>query len=70
MKWKLLVLEFFGDEFLFGMPQVFQKYMKLTKHPNSRGAFIKYVDNILRIFDHPPPSLTSFKAYVLLLNFI
>ena len=37
----MLNSEFLIDESLFGIPQVFQKYMKLTKHPNFRKKFVE-----------------------------
>ena len=37
----MLKLEFFVDEFLFGIPQAFQKCMELIKHPNFRKKFVE-----------------------------
>ena len=37
----MLKLEFFADEFLFRIPQAFQKCMELIKHPNFRKKFVE-----------------------------
>ena len=37
----MLNLEFFVDESLFGMPQAFQKRMKLNNHPNFNEKIVE-----------------------------